>query len=464
MNKKNHQMDRSRRLARWVVRPSLAASLLAGTLLASTTGCQTSGASASRSWLPKLPFRSVATSETETPEPVQAEETPRVASNPVTNAGGKLGLPSTNRLVGYVTGKKHEDIPRAKEYYRRGDELFRQAALAPKATRTGMFAEAAELFESAGKEAPGSGLHQDALFMQGESLFFANDLNGARDAFEKLQKDFPRNRHGDRAAARLFSISKYWIDVSKSGSDAWYSLNFFDTTRPLRDADGHAIRVLDQIRYDDPTGKLADDATMAAAAEHIRNEQYEKADEFLTDLRETFTDSDHLFLAHLLGIRCKLEIYGGPEYSELVLDEADELVRQTRRRFPNELREEKYNQLLARAAAEIAYHKAEKLAFRAKYRERKKEFGAAAQLYRKILRDHPTTPQADRAREVLAEIEKLPATPTQNVAIRAIAKAFPSSKRSTPLVTVDSLQTSDETPAESPTETPSETTGKKLLR
>ena len=153
MNKKNQQMDRSRRLAHWVLRPSLAASLLAGTLLAGTTGCQTSGVSASRSWFPKLPFRSVATSETETAEPVQVEETPRVASNPVTNAGGTLvsGLPSTNRLVGYVTGKKYEDIPRAKEFYRRGDERFRQAARAPKATRTGMFAEAAELFESAGK-------------------------------------------------------------------------------------------------------------------------------------------------------------------------------------------------------------------------------------------------------------------------------------------------------------------------
>ncbi|WP_182864671.1 tetratricopeptide repeat protein [Rhodopirellula sp. JC639] len=462
MKKNQQQLDRPGRFTRCGLRP-----LLGTCVLAAVAGCQSfGGGSATRGWFPRLPFGSVATDETETPPLVQAEDPPRVASGSASNAGGTLasGLPSTNRLVGYVTGKKHEDIPKAKELYRRGDERFKQAARAPKATRTGMFAEAAELFEKACKEAPGSGLNQDALFMQGESLFFANDLNGARDAFEELQKDFPRNRHGDRAAARLFSISKYWIDVSKAGDDAWYSLNLFDTTRPLRDADGHAVRVLDQIRYDDPTGKLADDATMAAAAEHIRNEQYEKADEFLTDLRETFTDSDHLFLAHLLGIRCKLEIYGGPEYSELVLDEADELVKQTRRRFPNELREEKYNQLLARAAAEIAYHKAEKLAFRAKYRERKKEYGAAAQLYRKILRDHPTTPQADRARDVLARIDDLPATPTQNFAIRAIAKAFPSAKRSTPLVTVDSVQPTEETSEESPADAPSETTGKKLLR
>lgn len=352
-------------------------------------------------------------------------------------------IPGTTRLVGFVSGKK-EDLPRAKQLYIKADALFKEASRAPKATRTGMFAEAAELFKDAGDEAPGSGLQQDAMFMQGESLFFANDLNGARDTFENLQKKFPRNRHSDRAAARLFSISKYWIDISKAGSDSWYTLNFFDSTRPWRDADGHAVRVLDQIRYDDPTGKIADDATMAAAAEYIRNEQYERADEFLTDLRETFTDSDHLFLAHLLGIRCKLEIYAGPRYSERVLDEADTLVKQTRRRFPNELREKKYSDLLARAAAEIAYHKAEKLAFRAQYRERQQEYGAARELYRKILRDHPTTPQADSAREVLAKIEKLPASPTRNLAF--LAKVFPSSKRSTPLETIESKQ-----PAPAPT-------------
>lgn len=436
--------------------PTLAV-LLGTLLLTSAIGCKTFSDTA---WKPKSPFRSVADSESSTlaPENETLAETlaeTTESGTPVAKTGGGLSdrLPSTNRLVGFVTGK-HEDLPEAKKRYQRGDALFKQAAKAPKDEREAMFADAAELFEDAGKEAPGSGLEQDALFMQGESEFFANDLNAARDTLETLQKDFPRNRHSDRAAARLFSISKYWIDISKAGDDAWYTLNLFDSTRPLRDANGHAVKVLDQIRYDDPTGKLADDATMAAAAEYIRNEQYETADEFLTDLRETFTDSDHLFLAHLLGIRCKLQIYAGPRYSERVLDEANKLVKQTRRRFPDKLREEKYNEMVARASAEIEYHKAEKLAFRANYREKQKEYGAARELYRKILRDHPTTPQADKARAVLEEIEDLPSSPTRSLAF--LTKVFPSSRRSEPLVTVESEQPTPETPTE--------TTGKKLLR
>ncbi len=86
-----------------------------------------------------------------------------------------------------------------------------------------------------------------------------------------------------------------------------------------------------------PPADLADDATMAAAAEYIRQKKFEDADEFLTDLRETFSDSEHLFLAHLLGIRCKLEIYAGPRYSGLILEEAETLVKQTRQRFPDKL-------------------------------------------------------------------------------------------------------------------------------
>ncbi|KAA5540489.1 tetratricopeptide repeat protein [Roseiconus nitratireducens] len=361
-------------------------------------------------------------------------------SEPVDDRPLVQRIPTPTRLVGYVTGKA-ENTTKAKELYRKGDAIFRQAQNASEKERIALFGKAADHFADAGDAAPGSALQQDALYMQGESLFFANDLNGARDAFETLQKEFPRNRHSDRVAARLFTISQYWIETSKAGADAWYKVNLFDKTRPLMDHDGHAVKVLDQIRYDDPTGKLADDATMAAAAEHIRNERYEQADEFLTDLRETFTDSNHQFLAHMLGIRCKLEIYAGPQYGERVLEEAADLVDQTRQRFPAELREQKYADILARAAAEIEFHQAEKLAFRARLRGKQREFGASREIYRKLLRDFPNTPQAEEAREALAEIDGLPDSPTQKLAF--LTKLFPDSKQSTPLETVQSQSGDD---------------------
>jgi outer membrane protein assembly factor BamD (BamD/ComL family) len=269
--------------------------------------------------------------------------------------------------------------------------------------------------------------------MQGESLFFADRLIEASEVYEKLQKEFPRHRHIDRVAGRLFSIGRYWIETVKADPNSWFKLNLTDSKRPRLDTDGHAIRILDQMRYDDPTGRFADDATMVVAAEYIRQRKFDQADEFLTDLRETFSDSEHAFHAHLLGIRTKLEIYAGPSYSGLVLEEAEQLVKQTRQRFPDKMAVAKHSDMVARASAEIAFLHAERIAYRAEYREKKKEFRAARMYYNQLLEQYPDTPQAETARERLAQIEQLPSVPEQRLSW--LTTIFPDQKRTKPLET-----------------------------
>jgi len=73
--------------------------------------------------------------------------------------------------------------------------------------------------------------------------------------------------------------------------------------------------VFDKIRIDDPTGKLSDDATLAAANAYFAQGDFEKADQFYTDLRKTFPSSEHQFTAHFLGLKAKLLCYSGPDYS-----------------------------------------------------------------------------------------------------------------------------------------------------
>ncbi|TWT75070.1 tetratricopeptide repeat protein [Allorhodopirellula solitaria] len=349
---------------------------------------------------------------------------------------------NADRVARFVTGREQSDPNRARELYQEADSLFRTAAHEATATaRDGdsegqeksKFEKAAKLFHRAAEAEPDSALSQDALFMQGESLFFADQLPDAAEAYQKLQKDFPRNRHSDRVASRLFEITQYWIDTEKARAGSWWSLNLFDPTRPRLDVDGHAIRVLDQIRYDDPTGRLADDATMAAAAEYIRQGNYEMANEFLTDLRDTFPDSEHFFIAHLLGIRAKLEIYGGPRYSGLMLEEAEKLIEQTRQRFPDKMQEQETADMIARAAAEVAYRRAEHLFERAQYREKRSENRAAAKYYQNILDNYPSTPLADKSRERLEAISGLPPVPPERLTwLKAV---FPDSQKSTPLIT-----------------------------
>ena len=337
----------------------------------------------------------------------------------------------TKSMTNFLTGKQQEDRNKAKDFYKEGDRLFREASSQPIEQRRSTFKAAGKKFKKAAEAAPGSALEQDALFMQAESQFFADRLTLAADTYQKLQKEFPRNRHNDRVAARLFSISRYWIDTAKADENGWMKINLTDSSRPRVDTDGHAIRVLDQIRYDDPTGRLADDATMAAAAEYIRQEKFEEADEFLTDLRETFSDSEHLFLAHLLGIRVKLEVYAGPRYSGLVLEEAETLVRQTRQRFPDKMAEEKYGEMVARAAAEIQYHRAERLAYRASFNEKQQEYGAARHYYERLQDEFADTPQAEIAEKRMDAVETLPARPTRRLSW--LTTIFPESRPRKPL-------------------------------
>ena len=357
-------------------------------------------------------------------------QSPPVDSPPANESWSERVNRTSRSAIKFITGQEQDDLQNARRLYQRGDQDFRQAGTLEGKTRRDAFSTAAASFRKAAEAAEGKALAQDALFMQAEALFFADRLNEACDVYQKLQKDYPRNRHNDRAAARLFAISRYWIQAEQADG-AWYKVNLTDSSRPRVDSDGHAIRVLDQIRYDDPTGRLADDATMAAAAEYIRQKKYEEADEFLTDLRETFGDSEHQFHAHILGVQCKLEIYRGPRYSGLVLGEAQKIIDQTRRRFPDKLREPRYAEMLAKASARIAYEQSERYMYRANYREKKREYAAAAIWYQRVLDEHGDTPQADRARQRLEVIKPMPAEPAPRMS--ALQRLFPDSRSKPPL-------------------------------
>jgi len=341
-----------------------------------------------------------------------------------------------NEDLNLTPEERAKRLAEARKHYLAGDQLFKAASQATENKLNGEFLKAGKQFEKAVKAHPGSAIAQDAQFMNAESYFFADHLTKAEKSYGVLQKQFPNSRHNDRAAARQFAIAQYWIETEKAGASKIMPVNFVDKRRPWFDVDGHGIRVLDQIRFDDPTGKLADDATMAAAVEHFRQGNYLEADEFLTDLRETFTDSEHLFNAHLLGIRCKMEMYAGPKYSRLVLDEADELIVQTRQRFPDKMQDSEINETIARASAEVDYRLAEKVAVRADYREKRGEYGAARLYYEELLAEHDKTPFAEKARDRLTAVENKPAIPEKRLAF--LTKVFPEGRRAKPLVTSES--------------------------
>ena len=299
----------------------------------------------------------------------------------------------------------------AKDTYLKAEELYKQALAKPEKERAALFVEAAEQYTEAADRWPGSALEQDALFMAGESYFFADYYLKANQSFERLIKAFPNSRYLDTIDQRRFAIARYWLEINRKNPESWYAVNLFDQQRPWRDTHGHALRVYDKIRVDDPTGRLSDDATMAAANEHFINRNFQKADDYYTDLRTAYPNSEHQFEAHFRGMKAKLESYLGPNYGGKSLDEAEKLIKQMRRQYPKQSEAER--EFLDRAAAEIRYKKAMKLFTMAEYFDRRGEYGGSRHYYQRVIQEFADTPLAQQSQVRIAENANKPAKPQQ---------------------------------------------------
>lgn len=301
----------------------------------------------------------------------------------------------------------------AQQAFDEGEALYQQAAAAEGDERVRLFVEAAQKFEVAAERFPKSSLEQNALFYAGESRFFADEYTLANTTYERLIKAYPNNRYLDTVDRRRFAIAQYWLDINRQSPESFYYTNWFDKTRPWRDARGNALRLYDKIRIDDPTGKLSDDATMAAANEYMLSGKFNKADEMYADLRKAYPTSEHQFMAHFLGLKAKLSSYLGPNYSIASLDEAEKLIKQMRRQFPVESQEEQ--EFIDRAAAEIKYKKAEKVWNLGEYYYNRGEYRAAKTHYDRLLKDFNDTPFALRADERIASSQGQPPVPPQKL-------------------------------------------------
>jgi outer membrane protein assembly factor BamD (BamD/ComL family) len=327
---------------------------------------------------------------------------------------------------------------KARELYVDAEGMYQQALQAESDQQPNLFAQAAKQFQEAADRWPDSALEEDAMFMAGEAYFFADMYPKANDSWERLLKKYPNSKHLDPIESRRFAIAQFWLDTHYKAPESVWTFNLTDKSRPTRDTFGNAVRVFDRIRLDDPTGKLADDATLAAGNAYFAKQRYLDADNFYTDLRKTFPGSEHQYRAHLLGLKSKLLSYQGTDYSGVPLDEAEKLIKQIQRQFPQESAQER--EYLARAYAEVRFKKAEREWKLAQYYDRRGEYGAARFHYDILAGDFAETPFAGQARSRLGEVADKPAVPPQR--LQWLVEAFPKEQNSKPLIaTSDSGKT-----------------------
>jgi len=317
--------------------------------------------------------------------------------------------------VAGMFGGQPVDEAGARRAFALAEQSFQQAAgLAGQSQSKDQFSKTAKLYQQAAEQWPFSVVEEDAMFMKAESHFFADAYSKANQSYGEMLKKYPNSRHLDQVDRRRFAIAQWWIDLDKRSTLRDALPNLFDRQRPLFDSFGHAVKTWDQIRFDNPTGQLSDDATMAGGVAQFEAAKYSDADILLTDLMVNFPLSEHQFQAHLLSLKCKQMIYEGPDYDGGGLTEGEKLIVKMYKIFPYQA--EKHREYLDSEYRTIRLKKAEREHSLARYYDRRKEYGAAKHYYAAVMRDFPDTNLAVESETRIAELAGLPDTPPDRTA------------------------------------------------
>ncbi len=336
-----------------------------------------------------------------------------------------LGARNTNRLLLddlspsqlattlKVRAMHGNDQQLAREEFERGKEIYADAIGQMKSGSEGSnhqekFVEAANHFRVAASRWPDSEIEEEALFFEGESYFFADHYVQSNRAFEKLVANFAGTRYLDMAEKRRFTISLYWLELAEK----YKGPSFTDPKRPRTGLAGEARRILHRIRIDDPTGKLADDATLALGSAFLKEEQYYEAADTFEDLRRNYPGSKHQFTAHMLELQARLKSYQGKSYDDAPLKKADELMKAIARQFPSEAREQL--PYLEKQAAMIRNQLAERDYALGEYYENRGENRAAKYYYEQVAENFQDTSFAESGEKQIEVVASLPPVPKQH--------------------------------------------------
>jgi len=301
----------------------------------------------------------------------------------------------------------------ANQHFAKATELYDQALAskqggAPGAAWQSTFVEAANQYRIAAAKWPDSSLEEQSIFFEGESYFFADRYVQANRAFERLIGEYSGSAFLDKAEERRYVISKYWLELSESGP--MLALN--DPKRPRFNVAGEARRVLHNIRLDDPTGKLSDDATFELANAFLKSGRYYEAADTYEDLRRNYPGSKYLFDSHMLELESRLKSYNGPSYDSTPLEKSEKLIKTIVQQFPNKSKENL--EVLEQQAALVNNQMAQRSFELGQYHERRGENRAAQLCYASVAENFPESIYSSSIGGKIQEVASLPAVPDQH--------------------------------------------------
>jgi outer membrane protein assembly factor BamD (BamD/ComL family) len=274
----------------------------------------------------------------------------------------------------------------------------------------GKLEEAEKAYTKIAKDRKSTAWGETAQYYLAETQYQRGKYVAAHDSFEKLHADYPVTEYLDKLVSREYAIAQLWMqqDDPKAPKDKvlpWYSR--FEGRLPIIDTQGYALKALEHVRHNDPTGPLADDAALQIAEYYVNHHDYESASLYYDQFIAEYPKSPFLQKVQHASIDTRLKAYLGPEYDASGLEKARTMVQKTLKTFPER-----------QASYEGLYHtldvinnaEAEKTFLTGTYYKRVGKIQAAEFYLGKIPQRWPNSPWAVKAKGELALLAKMPRT------------------------------------------------------
>jgi outer membrane protein assembly factor BamD (BamD/ComL family) len=320
----------------------------------------------------------------------------------------------------------HAPPPPADSLILRGDKL--EADAAPKTPaaaelagaqdlyRKGDYATAERIFRKIADNTKNSPqVAEEARYYEADCLRYQKKYPKAADTYHKMLVDFPSGAHKDQAVQRMFEIADYWLSDTRKEMEAYKEVQDgkrwvvwpewfhpLDPTKPLVDEEGRAIEKLEQVRYNDMMGPLADKALFLTGSVKFYHKDYKDAEHAYSQLVEFHPNSPLATQALKLAMVSKQLSNGGPDYDGRKVAEARKLVDAAYRNYPELANKEP--EFLNRQLFSITMQQAEKDYRVAEFYERTGKPCSAYFCFEIVRRRYPGTKYFDMATQRMHDL------------------------------------------------------------
>ena len=300
-----------------------------------------------------------------------------------------------------VAGSAEAEMAGARDLYRRGE-----------------FEPAEKLFHyHAEKSSDSSVLRAEARFYEAECLRLLGDFPRAADAYIDLLNKYQNNPYREASLQHAFDIANFWledtreemkeVEEKKAGKRwvVWPRFISFEQKKPFMDREGRAIEKLEQIRYNDINGPLADKALFLCGSVKFFNEDFKDADFYFSQIYEKHKDSPLAPQAIELAIISKHLSTGGADYDSRKVIEARKLVQAAFDSYPELAGDPEKRKFLMKQLTGCTLQQAEKDYLMAEFWKRTGHPGSAYWYYGLVIQRYPNTKFAELSAQRMEEIK-----------------------------------------------------------